>query len=372
MDSWLPALPRQRRYVPVGTAVTTTDRRRRRRRRRRPGSEPDPAHLGGAGRVPPVREGPERLHPGDALSGAHPRHGPPGPGGVAAGGGVEQRLPPRLPGARRVAQLQGAAGPAPRGLEPRDAALGARAGAGGAARPALGAAERAGAAQRRHGHAVPGRRRERVGAVAEDAEREAPLAGRHARQLQLRRERRLRVQPRVAGGGQPRERRQPGQRRLRGAPPAVAQPVVEPAEARALRDDVGGPGQELVVVVEAERRRPEAVQAGAQHGGVGEVASRLAVADHVQAPFHQTEVLQQALLWHGVMERWCWLQPSTQQDMHGKRNSVATCFSMSFSSTNTKVVVVTRRWTLQKAATQLIACVLVHIYTVASSIGLAS
>ena len=199
--------------------------RRRRRRRRCPGSEPDPADLSGARRVPPLREGLELLHLIHALLGAHPRHAPPNPGGVISGDGVEHRLPPILPRLRRVAELDGSVAvlsPAPPALQAGDVPLGALADACGAAWPTLGAAERAGAGHGRDGDAVPGDRRERVLAVAEDAERQAALARGHARHRQLRRERRLRVEPRVARGGELREHGQPGQRGRRGVTAAVA------------------------------------------------------------------------------------------------------------------------------------------------------
>lgn len=66
-----------------------------------------------------------------------------------------------------------------------------------------------------------------------------------------------------------------------------AEAVVEAAEAGAFGDDVVAVvGEEEEEGVEVERRGPEAVDAGAEDGGVGEVASGFVVTDEVQATLH--------------------------------------------------------------------------------------
>uniref|UniRef100_A0A0A9CAA8 Uncharacterized protein n=1 Tax=Arundo donax TaxID=35708 RepID=A0A0A9CAA8_ARUDO len=296
----------------VSPTRATVRRQRRggatRPRRRRPGSDPDPAYIGGAGCVPPLRPRLERLHLCHAFLGPHPRHLSPDRRGVGAGGLVEERLPPVLPLPAGVAELQRPVpplGPAPPTVQPRDVPrhaaviVAVAVAAGGAARraagAALGPAQRSGARHRRHGDAVPGHRRERVGAVAEHAEREPALRGGDSGLRELRAECGLGVEVVIARVGEAREHGEAGQRDVGGRAAAESEAVVEAAEAGALRDDVVVVAGVEGVGGEVERRGPEAVDAGAEDPGVGEVASELAVADEVQAPLHQTEVLQQAL-----------------------------------------------------------------------------
>jgi hypothetical protein len=253
------------------------------------------ADLGGGGRVPPLGARHERRHLRHAIVRAHGRHPPPHRRRLLAGDLVKQRLPPLLPRHARVAHLQRPVPPlrpAPPAHQPRRRrALAAAARR--PARPALGAAQRAGAPQRRHGHAVR-RRRERVPPVAQHAERQPPLPRLDAGHLQLRLERRLRVELLVARDVEARDQREPGQRDAGRVAAAGAEAVVEAPEPGPLGDDVGAAGRERVGG--GERAGPEAVDPRTDHPIVREVASRFALADQVQAPFHQPKILQQSLL----------------------------------------------------------------------------